>query len=404
MTDRPYYNSVWTDFDQKKRLILISGPRQTGKTTFAKTLARAEKASVYYNYDIPGEKRKIIENPAFFENIDRAPGVTPLVILDEIHKYKEWKNYLKGVFDGYGDSFRFLVTGSGRLDLYQRKGDSLAGRYWQFHMFPFTIGEIGSASPRDPGFAEKLMEPPDPVSASSIWETLKICSGFPEPFMQGNDKTYRRWAQSYHRQVLRDDIRDAMNIKQVDAMETLYEMVAPRVGSGFSAAACAEQLRVSHATVVSWIEVFKKFYLLFSIKPYHRRISRALLKEPKLYLYDFVQVREPAARFENMAALELLRAVRLWTDYGYGTFELHYLRTKEKREVDFLITRDANPLLLIEAKLSETEISPNLIYFQNLLNVPAVQLVDRPGIARIIKNDKEKVLVVSADRWLFGLG
>jgi hypothetical protein len=305
---------------------------------------------------------------------------------------------------GYSNNFRFLVTGSGRLDLYQRKGDSLAGRYWQFHMFPFTIGEIGSDFPRDPGIAEKLIELPDPTANSAVWETLKTCSGFPEPFTNGNEITYRRWAQGYHRQVVRDDTRDAMNIKQIDTMETLYEMVAPRVGSGFSAAGCAEQLRVSHATVVSWIEVFKRFFLVFSVKPYHRRISRALLKEPKLYLYDFVKVRDPAARFENMVALELLRAVRLWTDYGYGTFELHYVRTKEKREVDFLITRDTNPFLLIEAKVSETEISPNLIYFRNLLNVPGVQLVDRPGIARLIKNGEGKILVVSADRWLYGLG
>ena len=158
-------------------MIFISGARQTGKTTLAKDIASAEPVSQYLNYDVPENKTKILAQPSFFEEIDRRKSDRPLIILDEIHKYKEWKNYLKGVYDGYADEFRFLVTGSGRLDLSRKRGDSLAGRYLHFHLFPFTVGEISSATVRlaDP---EILLEVPEQNKlAREFWETMFQVSG-----------------------------------------------------------------------------------------------------------------------------------------------------------------------------------------------------------------------------------
>jgi uncharacterized protein len=406
MRARGYYEAVWRDFDAQKRLVLVSGPRQAGKTTLAKAVAGKEPASVYLNYDIPRDKRRLLDNPAFFEELDHEKGVVPLVILDEIHKYRDWKNYLKGAYDGYGDRFRFLVTGSGRLDLYQRKGDSLAGRYWQFHLFPFTLGELCGLRPDPEAFVARMLDLPHGPGrdVDDLWEALSRCSGFPEPFVSGQARTYRRWAASYHRQVLREDVRDAFAVKDIDTMETLYGLLPERVGSGFSASSCADILKVSHGTIAAWIEVFKRFALIFSLRPYHRKIGRSLVKEPKLYFYDFARVEDPGARFENMVALELQRAAVLWTDYGAGDFDLWYLRTKDRKEVDFLLTRDQKPLLMVEAKLSDTDASPTLAYFQALLGVPAVQLVNRPGIGRIITAGVRPTLVVTASRWLATLG
>ena len=405
MKERQYYTSIWRDFDSRKHLVLVSGPRQSGKTTLAKTIAQREPASLYFNYDIPKDKRTLIEDPTFFEKIDRKMGDIPLVVLDEIHKYKDWKNYLKGVYDGFSDAYRFLVTGSGRLDLYQRRGDSLAGRYLQFHLFPFTMGELFSDRIGPEDIASRLLDISigSEAEAGDAWNTLFHCSGFPEPFLRGETRTYRRWAAGYHRQVLREDVRDAFAVKQIDTMEALYSLISPRIGSSFSASSCADILKVSHSTVSAWLEVFRRFFLIFSIRPYHKRIGRSLLKEPKLYFYDFLRVDDEAARFENMVGLELKRATTLWTDDGFGDHDLWYLRTKEKREVDFLVTKDQNPLFMVEAKLSDSDPSPTLRYFQDIMNIPAVQLVNRPGIGRILKNGANRILIATAARWLAAL-
>ena len=406
MIERTYYKKIWREFDEEKHLVLISGPRQAGKTTLAKTIASKEKSSLYFNYDIHSSKAKLHTNPTFFEDVDRKGEALPLIILDEIHKYSDWKNYLKGIYDGYSDEFRFLVTGSGRLDLYQRSGESLAGRFLHLHFFPLTIGELFSETPgmkTGETALFELAESEDEEILSAL-DTLFHVGGFPEPFVKGKEISYRRWAETYHSQIIREDIRSALSIQKIDEMETLYALLVPRVGSLLSASSLAGQLRISHNTVSSWLSVFERFLLIFRIRPYSEKISRSILKEPKLYFYDVRRLSEEGPRFENIIALELLRAATLWTDYGLGSYELRFLRNKEKEEVDFLMTRDGKPYLLVEAKLRDTTVSPALRKFQLQLKVPAIQLVNRRGVNRIIKNNSFRILVASAPPWLAMLG
>lgn len=403
MRKRDYFRKIWADFNEEKNLILVSGPRQAGKTTFAKDIASKEPVSLYFNYDIPANKARLLTNPTFFEEVDRKKGDLPLIILDEIHKYVDWKNYLKGIYDGYADEFRFLVTGSGRLELSRKKGDALAGRYLHFHLYPFTIGEIFASSMGMENINILTDIPEQNAIAQEAWETMFHVSGFPEPFLKGTKLKYRRWAKSYHSRVIRDDIRDEFAVRQVDTMEALYFLLSECVGNPFSSSNHARTLKVSHKTVSSWITVFERFFLVFKIRPYSKRISRSLVKEPKLYFYDYCRVRDEALRFENMVAVELNRAVTLWNDFGLGEYELWYLRNKEKEEVDFLITENANPLFMIEAKLLDTTISPHLVKFQNILRIPAIQLVNKKNVARKIRNGPDTILVASAADWLSGL-
>ncbi|MGD8213110.1 MAG: AAA family ATPase, partial [Desulfobacterales bacterium] len=191
MQKRKYYKNIWADFNKEKEMIFISGARQTGKTTMAKDIASEEPVSQYFNYDVAENKARILAQPSFFEEIDRRKTDRPLIILDEIHKYKEWKNYLKGVYDGFADEFRFLVTGSGRLDLSRKRGDALAGRYLHFHLFPLTIGEISSPTIRQVA-PEILQEIPEQNNiARDLWETMFQTSGFPEPCLKGTKVKYR---------------------------------------------------------------------------------------------------------------------------------------------------------------------------------------------------------------------
>ncbi len=240
--------------------------------------------------------------------------------------------------------------------------------------------------------------------AQEAWDTMAQVSGFPEPFLKGTKLKCRRWAQSYHSQVIRDDIRDEFAVRQIDAMEALYVLLGGCVGSPLSASNHARTLKLSHKTVSSWITVFERFFLVFKLRPYSKQISRSLVKEPKIYFYDYCRVQDEAQRFENMVAVELNRAVTLWSDFGFGDYKLWYLRNKEKEEIDFLVTENGNPLFMVEAKFSDTTISPNLIKFQNALQIPAIQLVNQSNVARRIKNGANFILlVVSAADWLAGL-
>jgi len=224
---------------------------------------------------VPENKTKILAKPSFFEEIDRNKNDRPLIILDEIHKHKEWKNYLKGVYDGYADDFRFLVTGSGRLDLSRKRGDALAGRYLHFHLFPFTVGEISSSTIRQIA-PEILLEVPEQNKlAHGFWETMSQISGFPEHFLKGTKLKYRRWANLYHSQVIRDDIRNEFAVRQIDTMEALYSLITNCVGRPFSASNQANILKISHNTVS----------LINELNPYtFSRISSALKPCRKKYL------------------------------------------------------------------------------------------------------------------------
>ena len=401
MKKREYYENIWTDFNSEKKMVLISGPRQVGKTTLAKNIASKAGNSCYFNYDIPKNKALLVQNPTFFEETDREKEKNPIVIFDEIHKYKEWKNYLKGVYDGYSDSFSFIATGSGRLDLFQNSGESLAGRYRMLHLFPFTIGELFSKEPKLKS-ANELIKIPE-IRSSEIWEKLFNYSGFPEPFLKASSISYNRWSNVYHKQIIREDIRNTFAVKNIDAMETLYALLPSKTGSLLSTSNLSGLIKVSHKTISEWIKVFEKFFLLFTVRPYSKKISRSIVKQPKIYFYDYCLLDDPAMKFENMIAVELKRAVTNWTDFGLGNFNLFFIRNKDKKEVDFLITENNEPYIMIETKSTETTVSKNLKEFQNLYNIPAVQLINKTGIKRLIKNEKNKILVVTASDWLANL-
>jgi hypothetical protein len=343
-----------------------------------------------------------MENPTFFQEIKRRDPSTPLIIFDEIHKYKDWKNYLKGVYDEFYDSYQFLVSGSGRLDIYQKGGDSLAGRYLLFHLWPFTIAELDKRNLTIDDFLENplqiSMEGNEELKEK--WSRLSTLSGFPEPYLANRRATYRRWSNTYSNQLIREDIRDLTGIKSVADMETLYSLLPSKVGAPLSVPSLATDLKASYNSVRSWLSVFERFFLIFSISPWTERIARAIQKECKVYLWDAPRIEEPAARFENMVAMELRRAVTNWDDLGYGQFSLHFIKNKEQQEVDFLIANGRKPVVLIEAKTSDTQPSSTLRKFQNALSVPAVQLIGEDEEYQVFSNDDQSILVAPGYQWL----
>jgi predicted AAA+ superfamily ATPase len=390
--------------DDWRKMVFVSGPRQVGKTTLAKAML-ADRSGRYFNWDVASDRKLLAKDPTFFEK--DCPGDQahpPLVVFDELHKYARWKNYLKGTFDGFADRYAFMVTGSGRLDVYKRGGDSLLGRYVPLCLFPLTVAELAGERATWASFTQELgeLEGPDPTAEERLQALLRW-GGFPEPFLRSSDAFHRTWSAGRTERLVREDIRDATSLRDLSLLEMLAHLLPERVGAPLSLNSMREDLDVAFETVRAWVGVLDAFYYSFRLSPWTRNLARALKKETKLYLWDWAEIESPreGARFENLVALHLLKAVRTWTQVGEASLELAYVRDKEKREVDFLIVEKRQPRLLIECKLSDTTLSPQLLAFQEALKVPwAIQLVREPGHARRTSVGGRSQWVVSADRWL----
>jgi len=373
-------------FAEESKMAFIAGPRQVGKTTLAKhLLANVGMEVLYFNWDIESHQKIIIKNPEDFWQRTPVPSSQQKlrIGLDEIHKYPRWKRFLKGLYDATGKEIEILVTGSGRLDIYQRGGDSLLGRYHLYHLHPFTLGEMLQKdrntvlSPEE--FWQNLKNGETPAGAAEGLRDLETLTGFPEPLFSGSESRLRRWRRSHQALVVREDLRDLTRIREIGLIETLVTFLPERVGSPLSVNAIREDLGVNFLTVQGWLEALERLYFIFKIRPYAGRLTRTLRREEKVYLLDFSAIENPGARFENLFALHLHKLCDTWTDFGFGDFALYYVRDREKREVDFLITDRHKPYALVEAKLTARDADPNLRYFADRLKPNyAVQIVREP--------------------------
>lgn len=373
------------DFGREK-IVLITGPRQVGKTTLAKEWLAGR--GLYLNWDVAEDREKILRRRYLQDPHER-------LVLDEIHKHPRWKGYLKGLADREGGRIQVVVTGSARLDIYQRGVDSLLGRHELLRLHPFTIGELthGALPPPPEDWLRPGAARPEP----GIWDRLERRSGFPEPYTKDDPLQHRRWSTRRKSLLIRDDLRELSQIRTLALVEHLAILLPGRVGSLLSVNAIREEIGVAHDTFTGWLEALERLYFCFRIQPYHRRIERSLRKAEKLYLWDWSQVEEPSARFENMMASHLLKAVHGWSDLGYGEYELKYWKDKDGGEVDFLITERGRPLVLFEAKSGDTRPSRSLIQLaERLGRLPHIQLL-RTFEGEIRKGGG---LLMQADRYL----
>jgi len=311
---------------------------------------------------------------------------------------------LKGVYDTLVTPADFLVTGSARLGIYRKGSDSLSGRFFHFRMHPFTLREM--ETPALPGpddviqpLFQRARRPTRTLRAH--FQALLQFGAFPEPLFGQDQKKARLWRRNRVDTVIREDVRDLTRIPELSRIEMMAALLPERVGSLFSMASLREDLEVSFDTVRRWTGVLKDLYYLYEIKPFQKTIARSIRKEGKIYLWDYSEVTDPAARFENLVANHLLKACHLWTDSGEGAFDLCFVRNKEKQEIDFLIVRDGEPWLPIEVKLHDTEPSRHWSKFlPNLKCRHALQLVATPGVWQKCVTDETQLLVASADEAL----
>lgn len=337
--------------DLDKKMVFIVGPRQVGKTWLSKKIAKRYQNSIYLNYDLQ-EDREVIQRKSW-------PLNTDLIVFDELHKMKGWKNYLKGVYDTREGGVRILVTGSARMEAFRKTGDSLAGRYFVHHLFPFSLSEL-----QDTPFSTSL-------------DRLIERGGFPEPFLAESKEDADRWRKQYSDSLIRED---SLTLEEISDMKTLYdvfEILRRSVSSQISYASIGQSLGISPVTVKRYIGILESLYIIFKIKTFSKKISRSILKETKIFFYDTgLVVGDVGAVLENTVAVSLLKQITYTNDTKGKSDTLMYLRTKDRREVDFVIVDSNNtPTHMIEVKTSDILVSKHLIYFKEKYGIKGTQIV-----------------------------
>ena len=366
--------------DLKRKMVFITGPRQVGKTYLSKQIAEKFSKTQYLNYDILDDRR-IINEMQWRKNLD-------LLIFDEIHKKKNWKLFLKGVFDSKEENLKILITGSARLETFRQSGESLAGRYLHLRLNPFSVKELSNN-----------------LSPYNAIESLNKFSGFPEPLLNSLNENENdalefasRWSRQYYTDIIREDIVEYSRINEILTMKTLIELLRSKVGSPISYKNIAEDLQVAPNTIKKYIRILESLYIIFLVHPYHKNIARAILKEPKVYFYDTSFVKgDEGLLFENTCAVSLLKNTQYLFDAKGKDIKLNYLRTKEGKEVDFVITINGKAAQFIESKLSNNKPSNSLKYFS--------ERFDSADFIQLVHNlhneeDYNNIQIRKAGNWL----
>lgn len=362
------YISQYIIKDLHRKMVFVGGPRQVGKTTLSiavagtinekHTLLLGDNTSMtfldgrtmsmpsrqtYFNWDVDEDRTAILKK--------QWDQKAPLIIFDELHKYPRWKRWIKGVYDIRPVHQNYLVTGSAKLDVYKQGGDSLLGRYHYWRLHPLTLDEL-----------------PDNIDKNDAYQRLLMVGGFPEPFLQNDEREARRWRRERMDRILREDVRDLEQIRQLPLLDLLLRALRERVGSMITYSNLATDLQIAPNTVKNWLDLIERMYIAFSIKPYTKKIARAIQKPPKVYFYDNADViNAQGPRLENLVATHLLKRLHFIEDYFGYRCSLHYIRDKDGREVDFVTIIDDVVHDLIEVKESDSEISTALKYYKNLL-------------------------------------
>ena len=333
--------------DLMKKMVFLGGPRQVGKTTFAKSLLQDEDSPAYLSWDSLTDRENILAG--------KLPRLK-LIVFDEIHKFTKWRSLVKGFFDKWNKNHQFLITGSARLDHYRKSGDSLLGRYNYYRMHPLSLTEALSFAPKQ--------------NADIVLQKLLHFGGFPEPYFAQDPITLKRWHRGRREKLVYQDIRDLENVKEISNIEILMNALPDRIGAPLSRKNLAQDLEVDFKTVEHWITILESVYYCFRISPYGAPKIKAVKKEQKLYLWDWSELTDSGAVWENLVASHLLKFCHFIEDTQGEAMELRFLRDTLGREVDFVVLKNKKPLFAVECKTGEKKVSKHLSYFADRTQIP----------------------------------
>ena len=353
--------------DLRKKMVFVGGPRQVGKTTLALSILQGDETHpAYLNWDYYEDKKDILQG--------KIPSNQPLIVLDEIHKYKQWRNLVKGLYDKRKSTTSFLITGSARLDYYRKGGDSLQGRYHYYRLHPFSLCEVNAKPNRED--LDALLE----------------FGGFPEPFLSQSQTGWKRWQRERLARVVKEDLVTLEQVKEISQLEVLSILLQEKVGSLLSINSLREDLSASHEAVDRWVKIFENLYYCFLLTPYGAGKIQALKKNRKLYMWDWSLCKSPGSRFENLVASNLLKYCHFIEDTQGDDMTLCYLRDKNKREVDFVVLKNRRPLFAVESKTGDRDVSKHISYFASRTEIPAFFQVHQGVKDYEVRDSRTRVL------------
>ena len=361
MAFAPRYLAPQVRRDLARKMVFVAGPRQVGKTTLARSLAGGKAG--YLNWDVAEHRERILT---------RELPATKLWVFDEIHKYRSWRNYLKGLFDTRTKGRQILVTGSARLDFYRFGGDSLQGRYHLLRLHPLSVAELG-------------------LTTSAALHELLTLGGFPEPYFSGSEVEARRWSRDHRTLLVREDVISLERVQDLGNLELLMLRLPDLVGSPLSINALREDLQVTHKTVAHWLQILERLYAIFRLSPFGAPRIRAVKKEQKHYHWDWRLVPESSLRFENLVASHLLKLVHYEQDAKGRDVELRYFRDTDRREVDFVVVEGRTPRLFVECKWRDADVDRGLRYLKARFPACAAWQISATGTKDYVTPDDIRV-------------
>jgi len=321
---------------KKYPVVTITGPRQSGKTTLAKT---AFPKKPYLSMEDPDVRNAALSDPrAFFS------GLKTGAIIDEIQKAPELLSYIQGIVDNSNRAGQFILTGSQQFEVVSRVAQSLAGRTAMLKLLPFTIKELSNLR-RFNSVDEYLLNGFYPRVHDKKIEPVKAYKDYFETYIQR-------------------DLRQLINVKDLNLFQKFVRLCAGRIGSIFIASNLANEVGVSVTTIQSWLSILEASYIVFLLQPYYENIGKRLIKSSKLYFYDvgiasyllgienLSQVQRDPLRgglIENLVLMELVKQ-----RYNSGRdHNMYFFRDSHHNEVD-IIFKSAHMLIPYEIKSAQT--------------------------------------------------
>jgi predicted AAA+ superfamily ATPase len=377
-------------------VVLINGPRQSGKTTLVKEYSPSLS---YYTLDDDNILNAAKQDPVgFIQGIDKA-------IIDEIQRAPELLRAIKLSVDQHRQPGRFLLTGSANLLTLPKIGDSLAGRMEILTLLPLSLAEMGRRESLFLSYAKNQSWPQQVPSEQLEIISRVLTGGYPEMLMRPDLARRSAWAKSYIKAIVERDIKDISSIEKLVEMPRLLEVLAQQSGKLTNFTQIGGQLNLDSKTAQKYIGLLETLFLVHQLKPWHGNALNRILKTPKIHFLDSgllaslnrVTIESVEWNKSDFGALletwvygELLKTI----SFTEEPWNIYYYRDKDKVEVDFILENHARKIIGIEVKASHTIFNQDFRGLRKLAD-----LTDKNWLSGIVLYNGDKCLSFGDKFW-----